>query len=137
MRPLLLWAATWAVRSSSPKEHPSSLEGGGPSIIGNSGPAGFVRGPAVILHPSARYQLLHLASEDRGGVKGGDCPVQTPQTGSVLGVECSRVELASALRAVSNGHPCQLKFTRGAIIKDPSTPGGQQGFPGFFSNLSR
>ena len=35
------------------------------------------------------------------------------------------------------GTLCQLKFTRGAIIKDPSTPGGQQGFPGFFSNLGR
>ena len=62
-------------------------------------------GPAVILHPSARHQLLHLASEDGAGVKGGDCPVQTPQIGSVLGVEGSRVGLASALRAESNVCP--------------------------------
>ena len=33
---------------------------------------------------------------------------------------------------------CQLvKLTGGAIIKYHSTPGGQQGFPGFFSNLGK
>ena len=62
-------------------------------------------GPAVTLYPSARHQLLHLASEDGAGVKGDNCPVQTPQTGSVLGVEGSRVELAHALRAESNVCP--------------------------------